>query len=83
MPRVKTVLAHWNDIRGGRRMPRWADIQPRAIAAKLPIVWSYKYDHTTGTFTGRLAGARIAHLFGKSFPGLPLAEGRSAMANGV
>lgn len=73
-PALKAVAKHWHEARNDRRMPRWKDIQPRAIAAQLPIVWSYKYDHGTGIFTGRLAGYRIARLFEKDFRGLSLVE---------
>jgi len=71
-PSLKAVANHWYQARGARRMPRWTDLQPRAMAAQLPIIWSYKYDHTSGIFTGRLAGDRIARLFKKDFRGLPL-----------
>ena len=55
-------------------MPAWSDIKPSAIAAQLPIVWSYKYDPATAEFTGRLAGERIARMFGRDFRGTPMAE---------
>jgi hypothetical protein len=79
-PSLKAVANHWYQARGACRMPRWADIQPRAIAAQLPIIWSYKYDHATGIFTGRLAGDRIARLFKKDFRGLPLVEAQAPEA---
>jgi hypothetical protein len=71
---LKTVATHWYRARGGRSMPGWADLQPQAIAAQLPLVWAYKYDSASGVFSARLAGDRISQLFGKSFRGLPLAE---------
>jgi hypothetical protein len=55
-------------------MPAWADIKPSAIAAQLSIVWSYRYDPATDTFTGRLAGERITAIFGKSLRGVPMSE---------
>jgi hypothetical protein len=73
-PALKAVARHWNDVRGAQRMPAWADIKPAAIALQLPIVWSYRYDRQTDTFTGRLAGERITAIFGKSFRGLPMTE---------
>lgn len=73
---LKTVARHWNEARGARRMPGWNDIKPSAIAAHLPIVWSYKYDRSSDSFTGRLAGERISTLFGSGgVRGRPLAEG--------
>ncbi len=55
-------------------MPGWSNIKPSAIAPHLPIVWSYKYDRVSDTFTGRLAGERITSLFGKSFRGLSMED---------
>lgn len=71
-PALKYVARHWNQVRGSRAMPSWADIQPSQIAAQLPIIWSYKYDRTTDVFTGRLAGDQIEQIFGKNFRGAPM-----------
>jgi hypothetical protein len=71
---LKSVARHWNDVRGARKMPAWADIKPNAIAAQLSIIWSYRYDRATDSFTGRLAGERITAIFGKSIRGLPMTE---------
>jgi hypothetical protein len=73
-PALKAVARHWNDARGSRRMPAWADIKPSAIAAQLAIIWSYKYDRATDTFTGRLAGEKITAIFGKSLRGVSMAD---------
>jgi hypothetical protein len=73
-PALKVVARHWNDARGGRRMPGWSNIKPSAIAPHLPIVWSFKYDRASDTFTSRLAGERITSIFGKSLRGLPMLE---------
>lgn len=81
-PALKEVAAHWNAARGLRRMPRWTDIRPSAIAAHLSLVWSFKYDAAQGTFTGRLVGERIARHIGKDFRGLSLAEAYPADALG-
>ncbi len=71
---LRHVAEHWNDARGSRAMPSWGDIRPAQIAAELPIVWSYKYDRTADTFTGRLAGEQIEKIFGKTIRGSPMAE---------
>jgi len=73
-PALKAVALHWNQARGAGRMPAWSDIRPAAIVAHLPIIWSYRYDSTSDTFTGRLAGENITAIFGKSFRGLPMTE---------
>ncbi len=73
-PALRHVAAYWNNARGSRMMPGWRNILPSRIAAELPIIWSYRYDRTTDTFTGRLAGEKIEHVFGKSIRGLPMTE---------
>lgn len=72
-PALKVVVAHWQEA-GANPIPSWNDIRPAAIAAQLPIIWAYKYDRSTGEFTGRLAGNRISQIFGKNFRGLKLSE---------
>jgi hypothetical protein len=73
-PTLKVVAAHWLAARRGREMPPWASLMPSAIKLQLPNVWSYTYDFATNSFTGRLAGDRVAAIFGKNFHGLPMSE---------
>jgi hypothetical protein len=73
-PRLLNVARHWLVARGGRRMPGWRDIDPLAIAAELPIVWSWKYDRLADSFTGRLAGDDVDAVFGKSMRGVPMKD---------
>ena len=55
-------------------MPAWAGLMPTAIKAQLSIVWSYTYDQASDLFTGRLAGNRVAIIFGRNFHGLSMSE---------
>ena len=71
---LKSVARHWEEARAGKQMPSWRDLQPKRIAGQLPIVWSYTYDPASDAFTGRLAGDRIAKIFGKDFRGLTMKE---------
>lgn len=73
-PSLKAVAIHWNEARESRMMPSWTDIRPRAIAKQLSIVWSFKYDHDSDSFTCRLAGERISRFFGKNLRGVSLIE---------
>jgi hypothetical protein len=73
-PALRAVALHWHEARGKKKMPAWQDIQPKAIAPYLPIVWSYRYDAVEGEFIGRLAGNRIAQAYGKNFRGLKLSQ---------
>ncbi len=81
-PSLKVVAEHWFSARGGKLMPAWQDLKPKAIARQLPLVWSLTYDRATKIFTGRLAGDRIARLVGQNFRGLPLQQAQSAAAFG-
>lgn len=71
---LRNIALHWNDARGDRLMPGWGNIRPSKIAAQLPLLWTYRYDPVTDSFTGRLAGDQIEQVFGKSFRGTPMAE---------
>jgi hypothetical protein len=73
-PNLRDVAMHWNVARGAKRMPAWRDIDPTAIAPHLPIVWSWRYDRDTDTFTGRLAGDAIVEAFGRSPRGVRMQD---------
>ena len=73
-PALKRVAGHWRDARGDRAMPAWEDIKPSAIKAQLPIIWSYKYDPLTRTFTGRMSGDKITAIFEKNFRGVLMSD---------
>lgn len=68
-PRVKLLFEHWREKRGERLMPGWRDIDPMVISPIMPMLWSWKYDRTSDSFTGRLAGEEINAIFGKSLRG--------------
>jgi hypothetical protein len=73
-PALRDIALHWQAARQGRRMSGWQDIDAVAIGRYLPIVWSWKYDRATDSFTGRLAGEEITEVFGKSLRGVPMKE---------
>lgn len=73
-PALRRVAAHWQAVRGDRRLPAWKNIDPLAIARDLPIVWSWQYDRGTDRFTGRLSGEEINKAFGRSLRGVPMQD---------
>lgn len=73
-PALRAIARHWNAVRGERRLPGWRDIRPSAIAAHLPLIWSYRYDRQADRFVGRLAGDSIEAVFSHSFRGAPMEE---------
>jgi hypothetical protein len=68
-PKLQAIAMHWETARGKKLMPGWGDINPVAIGPDLAIVWSWKYDRDSDSFTGRLAGEDINEAFGKSLRG--------------
>jgi len=68
------VAEHWDDARGENRMPGWSHIDPTKIVKHLPIIWSWRYDRTTGIFTGRLSGEAITEAFGRSLRGFSMQD---------
>jgi hypothetical protein len=66
---LRSVALHWNEARGAKRMPGWKDIDPTAIGPHLKIIWSWKYDSSSDSFTGRIAGDDITQVFGESLRG--------------
>jgi hypothetical protein len=73
-PQLCQLLDHWIDIRRGRLMPAWRDIDPVLLAPILPNVWSWKYDRGKDSFTGRLAGDRINSIVGRSLRQVPMTD---------
>ena len=73
-PGLKRVANHWNEARDANRMPSWKAIQPKAIAAQLPLVWVYDYNRAAKQFTGRLSGDQIDRMFGKNLKGVPMSD---------
>jgi hypothetical protein len=73
-PALRRVAGHWRDARGDRAMPAWEDINPSAIKAQLPIVWSHVYDLVERTFTGRMSGDKITAMFDRNFRGVLMSD---------
>jgi hypothetical protein len=66
---LRAVALQWRNARGCKRMPAWKDIDPAAMPAQLPIIWSWKYERDADAFTGRLAGEDIIALIGRNLRG--------------
>lgn len=72
--RLRSVLAHWFEIRRGRLLPSRLDIDPGRIRAALPYVWLCDYEPESGSFRYRLAGEEVNALYGISLAGRDLGE---------
>lgn len=73
-PDLRAVALHWNQGRRQKMMPAWRDIDATEIRDQLRMVWAYKYDCSSDSFTGRLAGEEIERIFGRTFRGQPMRE---------
>jgi len=65
------VLAYWQRLRAGRRVPARTDLDPEAIRAYLPHSGIVERS-TTGRVSFRLAGRKLEKLTGTALRGLPL-----------
>lgn len=72
--KLRAVARAWDGARGAHAMPSFRQLRPSAISAQLPIIWIYSYGRDSGRFTGRLAGDRIQHAYGRNFRGLALED---------
>jgi hypothetical protein len=63
--RLREVLDHWVDARGGRDMPRRSDIDPTHMAGSLPYVWMVDHDKASDEFIVALAGDEIRRAWGR------------------
>ena len=72
--RLRMLLEHYLDVRGERRMPSRRDIDPTCLGPVLPIIWISDYEPAAGTFRYRLAGEKVAELWGAPVAGRLLSE---------
>jgi hypothetical protein len=73
-PALRAVAEHWRKARGAKPMPSWGDLDPAAMKPHLPIIWSWKYDRISDSFTGRLAGEQIVEAFGRQLRGAAMKD---------
>jgi len=62
-PATQALYAYWNEVRGERPVPRRLEIQPARIAELLLDTFILERTEAS-TFRFRLAGTRVAALFG-------------------
>ncbi|MGE5766746.1 MAG: PAS domain-containing protein [Bacteroidota bacterium] len=73
-PHLRMLLEHYLEARGERRMPARHDIDPLRLGPVLPIIWISDYEPAAGTFRYRLAGEKVAELWGAPVAGRLLSE---------
>ncbi len=71
---LRTLLTHYLEARGDKRMPSRRDIDPARLGPVLPIIWLSEYEPAAGTFRYRLAGEEVNEIFGGSVAGRLLSD---------
>ncbi|WP_193369583.1 PAS domain-containing protein [Pelagibius marinus] len=71
---MRTLLTHYLEVRGDKRMPSRRDIDPACLGPVLPIIWLSEYEPAAGTFRYRLAGEEVNEIFGGSVAGRLLSD---------
>jgi hypothetical protein len=71
--RLRRLIQHWLDLRGGRAMPGRAEMDPVEIHYVLPYLWLYDFVPPED-FRCRLLGDRIIELWGKNPKGRSVKE---------
>jgi hypothetical protein len=72
--RLRTLLEHYLEVRGARRMPSRRDIDALRLGPVLPIIWISEYEPAAGTFRYRLAGEEVNQVWGRSVAGCLLSD---------
>jgi hypothetical protein len=72
--RLRSLLAHYLEVRGERRMPSRQDIDATRLGPVLPIIWISAYEPAAGTFRYRLAGEEVNQVWGRSVAGCLLSD---------
>lgn len=73
-PRLRLLLEHYLEVRGGKRMPSRRDIDATRLGPVLPIIWMNQYEPAAGSFRYRLAGEEVNEIFGGSVAGRLLSD---------
>jgi hypothetical protein len=73
-PALRVIANHWNQVRGDRLMPTWADLSSSVLSPHFKILWGFQFDPQTGDFSGRLAGKNVRDWLGANFWGASLKD---------
>jgi hypothetical protein len=66
---IALLQQHWESLRGGRRFPTRAEIDPTAIYNALPYVSVLQYQHEPFRIQFRLVGNEVGRLYGRNVQG--------------
>ncbi len=74
-PRLHSLHAYWTEIRGQRRFPARADLDPIDIPDLLPYLSLVDVRTGADRFVYRLAGTMVVDLLRREVTGLPVGTG--------
>jgi hypothetical protein len=72
--RLRTLLEHYLEVRGERRMPSRRDIDALRLGPALSVIWVCEYVAAAGTFRYRLAGEEVNEIWGFAVAGRLLSD---------
>jgi len=68
-PSLHAMAELWDEARGDRRMPSWADLPVIGSLPYAKMLWGFGYDPVSGDLTGVLAGSKIGKWIDAKFYG--------------
>ncbi len=72
--KIRSVLAHWLDVRGDRLCPSRTDLDPLNMRAALEIVFILDFEAESRRLRYRLSGEKVNDVYGVSLAGRYLDE---------
>jgi len=68
-PALRVIAQRWNEARGARQMPAWADLNSPTLSPYFKMLWAFQYYPEAEEFRGWFAGSRLNKWVDKSFSG--------------
>ena len=68
-PALRAIAQRWNEARGARQMPAWADLNSPTLSPYFKMLWAFQYYPDAEEFRGWFAGAKLNKWIDKSFSG--------------
>jgi hypothetical protein len=73
-PALRAVVKHWDQARGDRIMPTWADLSSSALSPHFQLLWGFHHDPQSNEYTGLIAGGHVSEWLGANFWGARLQD---------
>jgi len=73
-PALRAIAEHWNQVRGDRQMPTWADLSSSALLPHFKLLWGFHHNPAANEYTGLIAGGHVSEWLGANFWGARLQD---------